>query len=220
MSNTFSFDTIEEFDKHIDRSIPGYSTLQELIFPLATNFLSEGSTVIDIGCSTGELLKQLSYRNKTANFVGYDISDNLLPTESVERVDFFQEDVTDEFFKIQPNDLTLSIFTLQFLPKEKRQTLLWKIYKSLKPGGGFIIAEKLYCKDSKMQDYFQFSHYDMKRLVFSPDEILEKQRDLRRIMKPWGIDEFVNNIREAGFDLEKTELFWASFNFRAWVLIK
>ena len=42
----------------------------------------------------------------------------------------------------EPADLIIMNYTLQFIAPEKRQDLLTKIFRSLKPGGTFILSEK------------------------------------------------------------------------------
>ena len=221
----FSFDTIKDFDEHIERSIEGYDVLERLIIPLASNFITPDSTVLDYGCSSGRMLNELAIRHEDSHFLGADITDhNFLPeNELCKNVKLLKTDITDLYFYSlfcgRPT-LGLMIFTLQFLSREKRLEVLTKAYEQLEEGGALIVAEKVYCESPKMQDYFQFAHYDRKRLSFSPEEILNKQRDLRQIMKPLYQHELYCLFNDAGFDFTNVEPIWASYNFRAFCLIK
>ena len=47
------------FEDHILRSVPGYLDGHNLIISLSKDLLSDNSTVLDIGCSKGTLLKKL-----------------------------------------------------------------------------------------------------------------------------------------------------------------
>lgn len=74
----FSFNTIEDFDEHILTSIPNYDILIEAIKSMSEYFMTEGSNIYDLGCSTGKLLK--SIKREGVNKIGYDVA-NLLPEE-------------------------------------------------------------------------------------------------------------------------------------------
>ena len=160
--STFSFDTIEDFDGHIGKSIPSFNILINLIENISSNFIRDNYNVYDLGCSKGSLLLNLSKDNKTnTKFIGYDISSNLLPKKQ-DKVLFEKKDITEEDIKFVDPSLVLSIFTLQFIDYSKRKPLLDKIYKSLNKGGAFIIAEKVFVEDSHIQDIFTFALYDYK----------------------------------------------------------
>ena len=73
----FSFDTINDFDNHIIKSIPNYDILFSSIKSISEYFFCENTNVYDLGCSTGKLLKSI---NNNCNKIGYDIA-NLLPKE-------------------------------------------------------------------------------------------------------------------------------------------
>lgn len=78
---TFSFDTIKDFDKHIDISVPNYKHIYELIESISTYFIKKNTCVYDLGCSTGNVLKMLSIKNDVENvrFIGYEKSENMRP---------------------------------------------------------------------------------------------------------------------------------------------
>ena len=171
----FSFETIKDFDKHISKSIPSYSTLIKVIENISTYFIRDGYNVYDLGCSTGTLLKRLHSRDDSkAIFIGLDISTNLLPV--YEKVD-----------------------NKKGIDYSKRLTILKNVYKSLVKGGALIITEKIFLENSKLQDIFTFSLYDYKKEYFTAVDILNKQKDLRRIMFPITEKENIELFKEAGF---------------------
>ena len=215
----FSFDTINNFDDHINKSVSNYHSLIDLIQKISTYFITKNSNVYDLGCSTGLLLKQLHKQNKNnASFVGYDISDNLLKETSSKNLSFYLRDVTDERIKFYNTNFILLIFTLQFLEISQREKLLKKVCKNLNKGGACIIAEKIYIDDGFLEDIFTFTHYDQKLKNFTHKEILEKQIDLRCLMRPLSEKENLNMFYKAGF--KKIKCFFQSLNFKSWILIK
>lgn len=215
----FSFNTIDNFDSHIEQSIMGYDNLQDIILSLSSNFIKNNSAVIDIGCSTGALLKRVLNYHKEQNprLIGYDNS-ALLP--ACGDILFVDDDVTSDSWSPSGFDLAYSIFTLQFLNPQKRQRLLSKIFMGLNWGGALIVAEKTYCKRGKAQDFFTFAHYDMKARSFKAQEIFDKQRDLRPIMHPQYESNLIAEFKTAGFKAKNIELIWGTLQFKAWLLIK
>ena len=175
---TFSFDTIDNFDEHIAQSIPNYHTLTEAICDLSTYFMTKDTQVIDLGCSTGKLLERLPHHGKK---IGIDIADNLLP-ESHDDTLYVCKDLRT-FTALGESSLILSNFTLQFLPYEDRPNILSMVYDSLIEGGAFIWAEKVREESGELEQVIHGAHYDFKRKAFSAEEILNKERDLRPIMK-------------------------------------
>jgi len=215
MSSTepFSFDTIDDFDDHIAQSIPNYHTLSEAICNLSTYFIMEDTQVIDLGCSTGKLLERLPHLGKK---IGIDIADNLLPESHGETL-YVRKDLR-ALNNLGKSSLILSIFTLQFIPYEDRPHILSTIYESLVEGGAFIWAEKVREESGELEQVLHGAHYDFKRKAFTAEQILNKERDLRPIMK---VNSSTRNqilAENAGFTVGT--MFWKFFNFEAWVYIK
>lgn len=214
----FDFNTIENFDDHIDKSVSNYREITDLIKLLSTYFIKDGNFVYDLGCSTGKLIKELSLDNPGADFIGYDISTNMIKESEEGNVSFVNVDITDKNLKFYNTNLILSIFTLQFLDIEDRYNLVKRVYNNLNRGGAFIVTEKIFLDSGFLQDVFIFTHYDQKLKSFKPKEILSKQRDLRRIMRPLTDSENIDIFKEAGFT--KIETFYQSLNFKGWILVK
>ena len=208
-SGEFSFDTIQNFDRHIRTSIPNYDLLFEAVVSLSRFFSDPERPMLDIGCSTGEMLRAFPHKGVK---VGLDPSANLLPESHDPKLQFLRTDVRSfEFFSYDPFCFVTSVFTLQFIPRSYRQNVVNRIYQSLGEGGGFLWAEKVVCDKGSDQDLMTFAHYDYKRKAFSATEILRKEEDLRSLM--WcNTSERNNEIAyEAGF--QDSLLVWKFFNF-------
>lgn len=205
----FSFDTINDFDNHIIKSIPNYDILFSSIKSISEYFFCENTNVYDLGCSTGKLLKSI---NNNCNKIGYDIA-NLLPKEE----GFYEVDLNNKF-NINNACVVYSIFTMQFLNPSCRKQYLLNIYNGLNKGGALIISEKIYQNQGKFQEILSFSHYDYKKNNFTIDEIFSKEKDLRFIMKPFIEGELDQLLIDCGFITKTT--FWQMFNFKAVIAIK
>lgn len=217
MSSNFSFDTIKQFDEHIDLSIPTYSNLRDAILRLSTYFVSEHSIVYDLGCSTGLTLSLLSKLvPDSARLIGVDRAQNLLGHSVDPRIELQRVDLTGPQLVFAPACLILSVFTLQFLPVADRAALIEKVYNALEPGGALIIAEKTYIDDGFAQDLFTFAYYDSKLKNFTAEEVLDKQLALRRIMRPQTEPQNLQLVER----FAKVYPFWQYLQFKAWLCIK
>lgn len=211
----FSFDTINDFDNHISDSIFGYDILHSLIVNLSSYFLNEKTTIVDIGCTSGKLLNLLVSKYNCKKSYGYDITDNNFIESNCNLI---KQDVTDINFEIPKNDACYSVFTLQFIEPLKRIELLRKIYESLNIGGFFIFCEKEYSKDGQINEMFTFVNYDYKKKKFSSEDILNKEKDLREIMKPFNSNVNYALLVESGFIT--IEQFFQSLNFKGYICRK
>ena len=212
----------EGFDNHIEKSIRGYSHLMEDVISLSRYFIENNTNVIDIGCSTGKMTKALIDHNMDhctdATYIGLEIADGFQKdltkrTEEVKKyyynVYFKKEDARD--YNYTNCSLVTSIFTLQFMPKIDRESLVKKIYDGLRSGGAYIFAEKTICENALVQDMITFNYYDYKRKSFSTEDIMDKERTLRHMMKPNTWKEIEEMILKAGFSV--VQPFWRNHAF-------
>src|SRR5262249_48385822 len=116
--------------------------------------------------------------------------------------------------------LATAIFTLQFLPHRHRLEVSRKIYDGLVPGGALLVAEKFYAKTPNIQDMLTSLYLHYKREYFSDEEILDKEKSLRNIMKPGREDDLIQLLTDSGFKSANIECFWRSHLFAAFVCIK
>jgi len=225
----FSFSTIKNFDEHIDKSIKNYDSLNEDIISLSKYFVEQETKVIDIGCSTGRLLVELtsSFENfqiSNTDFIGIEIEDNLMKNNVAEDnnyVSFIHGDirkVINERNVFTNVSFCTSIFTLQFLSQKDRLSVIKAVYDGLNRGGAFVFSEKIYATDAKIQDMMTFIYYDFKRSSFDSEDILNKETSLRKIMKPISYKQICQDLETAGF--KSYDVFWKQYNFIGMIAIK
>ena len=210
----FSFDTIDDFDDHISKSIPNYHLLSDSVRDLSTFFAKKDFSIVDLGCSTGKLLESIPF---DGDKVGIDASDNLLPI-SHDNVDYIFSDIRKFPNFGKTPSLILSIFTLQFISLADRPKILKTVYDSLSEGGAFIWAEKVHNEDGELERISNSAYYDFKRKHFSADEIMQKEIDIRSIMQTNTSEKNCLMAKQAGFS--KGTIFWKFYNFEAWMYIK
>jgi tRNA (cmo5U34)-methyltransferase len=215
----FSFrDHAKDFDSHIGRSIPGYQELVRTCVRLSRRFVQSGTTVVDVGCSTGHLLTAISEYNRGARsdvaYVGLDsVSDFDVHWERWKNVNVKFEICDARFYPGFKNiSLACSLFTIQFVPPRDKLQLLQRIYDGLVEGGALMIAEKTLADTSRLQDAMTFPYYDYKLdQGFSEKELLDKERSLRGQMTLWTEAELKQALRGVGF--REIDSIWRNFTF-------
>lgn len=223
----FSFaNYADDFDRHIECSIRGYSHLIEDCVELSRYFVENGTVLCDIGCATGRTLAAIRARNQdrvpNAHYVGLDIEPSFQQhwkQLAGPNIRFLVQDVL-AFEDFTDLSMATSIFTLQFLPERYRRQVCRKVYEGLIPGGAFIIAEKTFARVPKTQDMLTSLYLNYKRQHFSDEEVLDKERSLRDMMKPTGEAELIRLLTDVGFEVNRIEAFWRNHLFGAYICVK
>lgn len=211
--NKFDFNTIKDFDNHINTSIKGYDLLHNLIINLSGFFLNDTRTAVDYGCTSGRLINNISDTYEVKG-IGYDITDkNFIEGNA----DLIKADITDNSFEIDRADIYYLVFTLQFLPINEREKLLHKIYSYMPKSSILIVCEKEICGDGFIQEAFTFTNYDYKKNNYTPEEILKKEEQLRNTMRCMTPDFNKRMFFNQGFT---SNLFFKSLNFSGYILTR
>lgn len=230
----FSFSHREEgFDNHIGMSIRGYDLLHDDVVGLSRYFVENDKSVVDIGSSTGKTIRAMISQNNSfaprAKYIGIEpakgFAEKMRLTESELRnnghdVTFIDGDVRDlngDHIPYQSAFIT-SLFTLQFISKDDRKMILESVYDKLCDGGAFVFAEKVYATDAQIQDMLTFLYYDHKRKSFTDADILDKERELRNMLKPNTWNDILFQLTLVGF--RRVDTFWKSYNFVGAIAIK
>ena len=228
----FTFAHREEgFDVHINNSIRGYSDLLQDTISLSRYFIEDNTIILDIGCSTGKLTEAMLKHNidhcTSAKWVGVEIADGFKKDLDKRQAKLIKEGHNVEFkhpvdikkYRDWGNtSLVTSIFTLQFMSKKDRMEIIKNIYAGLNEGGAFIFAEKTICESALVQDMITFNFYDYKRKTFSTEDIMNKERTLRHMMKPFTWLQTEHMMKYAGFST--VQPFWRNHAFVGALAIK
>jgi len=220
----------EGFDKHIQQSIRGYDNLMEDVISLSRYFVEDNTNIVDIGCSSGKntqaMMEYNSDHSPAAKYIGVEVADGFkqdlkdrtkkMNSAGLTNVEFIMEDIRK--FQFKNCNLITSIFTLQFMPKKDRKAVIENIYHGLNTGGAFIFAEKTICESALVQDMITFNYYDYKRKSFDAEDIMDKERTLRNIMKPLTWGQLEHMISYAGFTT--VQPFWRNHSFVGALAIK
>jgi tRNA (cmo5U34)-methyltransferase len=220
----FPFDEYaRDFDRHIQDSIRGLDDLRDDCVAFSRYHVQSGTTVIDIGCSTGALLRSIRDANEpsrpSVSYIGIDVEPKYDVHWRARRADNVQFEVRDaRSFVFENVSFACSLFTLQFIPERDRLSLLRRVYAGLNEGGVLIIAEKVHANSARFHDMLRSVYYDFKRRSFTAEQILDKERSLRGQMILWDEARWEDALHEAGFQLEG--YFWQNHLFVAWMVSK
>ena len=209
----FKFEEIEDFDRHINLSVPNYDTLSNLFKGIVSEYAQPEGQVIDIGCSTGRFLSSLNHLHD-CRYIGID-SVNLKKHTGV--FEFIQGDVEIELKKLKNTSSTVlvSMFTLQFLGKDKRNRVIDRLQKLVSCyNATLLIAEKVYLTDPKLQMLVHKMHIQEKRKHFNDKEILDKDTRLSVSMFCKQEDELMVELSNIG----TVSKVWQSYNFMGFVV--
>lgn len=209
-TETFKFDhkVAEVFPDMISRSVPGYNEIIQGIGFLANQFVQENSIVYDLGCSLGAATLSVREQVETKHYeiIAIDNSPamvercqkHLSAFRSPVKTTICQADILD--FDYQSASLIVINFTLQFLDKSSRSTLLKRLYTILQPGGALILSEKLAFDDEEISQLFTQQHHLFKKQNgYSELEISQKRAALENVLIPETLEKHYTRLEEAGF---------------------
>jgi tRNA (cmo5U34)-methyltransferase len=217
----------EVFDDMLDRSVPFYKEVIEMVSEILERSLHDGDSVYDLGCSTGTTLLCLARLLEAKNlmFFGVDNSKAMLDKalrkaemfSMAEKIDFIEQDITQSNFS-GAGGVILN-YTLQFINPSVRLEFLKNIHKGLRTGGVLILSEKIVSQDKELNTQFLDSYHGYKkRRGYSELEIANKREALENVLIPVSIQENIDMLLQAGFN--RAETFFQWFNFASFIACK
>lgn len=203
---SFGGEVAEVFDTHVRRSVPLYEQGHELCCRLSDFFVRTDSTCYEIGTSTGELLHKLAKHNEhkpTVHWIGVDPEEAMVAKATEKLRDFSNVEIRAEdatLMHLEPCDLVVAYYTVQFMPPKVRQDFINKVYQALNWGGGFLLFEKVRAPDARFQDMMASIYMDFKTdQGYTSDEIMAKARSLKGILEPFSTQGNLDLLKRAGF---------------------
>ncbi len=223
----FGAETARVFDDMLERSVPFYAELQDMIARLAGDFATPGSRAYDLGCSTGNgMLTMARYLPETVTLVGVDASSPMLDQAraKLEKQSMpcpwrlIQADLNQGLALENPSVVVMTL-TLQFIRPLYRERLVRGIAESLPKGGCFILVEKVLGQDSLINRLFVKHYYDFKRRQgYDDNEIMRKREALENILIPYHQKENEALLLDNGFG--SCDCFFRWYNFCGMLAIK
>jgi len=215
----FSFDegVASVFDDMLLRSIPFYKETQEVIISVLKKRVESGEKIIDLGCSTGNILFEIEEKiGKKMTLIGIDNSKYMIEQANRKKgaLGSEAEFIEGDFNEVEFCDakVILASYTLQFIRPLYRKEAVLRIYDSLKDDGVFIFSEKLISKESIFDKEMIDIYYDFKKSKgYSTTEIAKKREALENVLVPYSEEENKEMIKSVGFRHCETIFRWLNF---------
>ena len=224
----FRFDqsVADVFQDMIERSVPGYGVVLQLIGVIAEKYGQQDTRAYDLGCSLGASTLQLRrHLPDGCHVIGVDNSEamvsrciaNLSRDHSAATYEILLEDLRET--NIQNASIVILNFTLQFVPDEQRENILAHIFEGLNSGGIILLAEKVKFEDCSEQTLMTTLHHDFKKQHgYSDLEISQKRAALENVLIPNTEEQHRQRMRDAGFSV--VEQCMRCLNFSTFLGIK
>lgn len=225
----FIFDqaVVDVFPDMIERSVPGYATIINMIGDLAERYAQPNSQCYDLGCSLGAATLAMRHRIRAAGctITGVDNSSAMIDRcQQIIAADSSAVAVTLTCANVQDveiNNASMAVlnFTLQFISVAERLSVLTRIYRGLLPGGVLILSEKVAFYDAPHQTLMTELHHNFKRANgYSELEIAQKRSAIENVLIPETLDTHRQRLRAAGFN--SVDVWFQCFNFASLIAIK
>lgn len=225
----FNDEVTKCFDEMLERSIPDYYTMRELVNSILVDHINSNqlmhTNIIDLGCSRGGAIKLASRKLHSNHFLGIECSKPMLKAARnefrlEENVDIINMDLrnVDELPRKNCGAI-LSVLTLQFIPIEYRQKIVQQVYDSLNPKGIFIFVEKILGNTSLISENYEKWYYKRKyQQNYSYEEIRDKKLKLEGVLVPATERYNYELLSQAGF--KHIDVFWKYLNFVGFIAYK
>jgi len=215
------------FDDMVSRSVPQYAEIQRMLAELAAEFVIEGSSVYDLGCSTGTTLSRLhSALHVPARLVGIDNSAEMLEQCRTKLAEANLRDAIelrlgdlDEGIEIRDASVVFLVLTLMFVRPLNREKLMRQIHAGMRENGCLLLVEKVLGNGSLFNRLFIERYYAYKRRMgYSELEISQKREALENVLIPYRLQENRDLLTGAGF--RQVDVFFKWYNFAGIVAVK
>lgn len=223
----FDKNVVDVFPDMINRSVPGYSTIINLIGILAQQHAKANTRLYDLGCSLGAA--SLSMRHHITE----DSCEIISVDNAAAMIERFNKILQRDNSKISVQTLCSDIqdvdinnasvvvmnFTLQFIPLAERKNIIAKIYAGMNDGGCLILSEKLAFADKNENDIQINLHHAFKKSNgYSDLEIAQKRNALENVLIPETKETHIQRLKETGFT--QVLPWFQCFNFASFIAIK
>lgn len=223
----FDENVVDVFPDMINRSVPGYTSIINLLGVLAQRYAQEETKLFDLGCSLGAASLSMSHHltQSGCEIIAVDSAAAMINrfNKILER-DTSKTPVTTVCADIQDvniNNASVVVmnFTLQFIPLQLRQSILNNIYLGLNEGGCLILSEKLAFSDKAENELQIDLHHAFKKSNgYSELEIAQKRSALDNVLLPETEEVHLQRLHNIGF----TQVYpwFQCFNFASFIAVK
>lgn len=208
------------FPDHVRASVPFYDAIQDLVAEAADWLLPDEGTIADLGAATGITVHRIASRHPERRLRAflYDTEPAMLDRarESLSglpnlNAEYRPADIRQPL-RHDGADLTLAIFTLQFLSLPDRILALSNARHASSPSGAIIVAEKVRPQDSRWAEIANDASHDYKAAQGVTDTAIRaKARALRGVLIPYPHTALTEVVRAGGWCTPEPLFRWHSW---------
>ena len=213
------------FEDMLERSIPDYYNMRELVHKLTKKYARPNTVILDLGCSTGGAIKKAISELPDNFFIGIEVSEPMRQKakeifKGIDRVTILNHDLRNGLPKIgEKVSVILSVLTIQFTPIEYRLNIIKDVYKTLSNGGVFIFVEKVLGETAEIDNTLVELYYNLKgENGYTHEKIQKKRKSLEGVLVPVTSSWNIELLRKSGF--QNIDCFWRNLNFAGYIAIK
>lgn len=223
----FDEDVARVFPDMIERSVPGYGAVINMISAMANRHLTSGQIAYDLGCSLGAaslaILKGLEARR--CRIIAVDNAwpmitkcrENMALVEHGSQVELVCADV--RHIDVADAAMVVLNFTLQFIPLADRTGLMKSIHEGMAENGVLVLSEKIASDNPLTEQLFVEMHHGFKKTQgYSDLEISQKRSALENVLIPETLNAHIERLRSVGFS--RIEPWFQCFNFMSLLAYK
>lgn len=215
----FVFDAkvADVFPDMIQRSVPGYPAILNMLELLTQVHAQAGSYLYDLGCSLGaasvSMAKGLTHTD--CKIIAVDNAPAMLDKArnalaSHNNIEFQLNDI--RAVEVKQASIVVLNFTLQFIPIADRLALLKRIHAGMQPGGILLLSEKISGATPAKDAMLVEMHHAFKRANgYSDLEVSQKRSALEKVLLPETVEAHQQRLADAGF--ARSDLWFQCFNF-------
>lgn len=228
-TGTFEFNeaVVDVFPDMLRRSIPGYEASIRAIRALARQYVQPDSHCYDLGCSlaAATLAMRQGIDVSGCRIIAIDNAPAMVSRckqiiaadKSDIPVDIVADDV--RCTPIDNASMVVMNYTLQFLPIDERQPMIGRIAEGMRPGGVFVLSEKVVDEDPGIEALLIDLHHNFKRRhAYSELEISRKREAIENVLVPESVTTHKARMLAAGF--QHVGVWLRYFNFVSLVAIR
>jgi tRNA (cmo5U34)-methyltransferase len=211
----FDVAVADVFPSMARRSIPGYLGVQDLVIDAAQR-LPPGSSVLDIGCATGETLAALESLGRDLVLVGIEPSWPMAQQafRATRNATIVRKDLLHGLSdRSTPFDLICCLWTLQFMTPQERAASWGLIGRLLQRGSTILLAEKTRQTDEQREQFHAWKHTVG---GYSWAEINAKAASLDGVLLSRAAEEIEEEARRAHIDMRRVPSTGDVFGFLVW----
>jgi tRNA (cmo5U34)-methyltransferase len=203
----FNADVAKTFVGHARQHIPNYDIVITKSIDICKKLLTSDSSIIDVGCATGETLRRLHDRGFN-NLHGVDSSQAMLDYCDPNMAKYHHSDC----FPDHTFDAVICNWTLHFM--KNKQQYLEDIYQRLDQDGFLILSEKT--SNDPLPIYFY--HRFKSNQGVSEQDIQAKSQSLQGVMFTNDVSWYLDILDSIGF--QKIYIVDASYCFTTFLCLK